>query len=69
MWLISAKFEREGGCKCNHVSAKSVKWQLSKKRACAVVLPRARQAQLLPVNLQLPGQSVNACWSACQCWS
>lgn len=56
MWLISAKFEREGGCKCNHVSAKSVKWQLSKKKACAVVLPRAWQAQLLPVNLQLPGQ-------------
>lgn len=69
MWLISAKFEREGGCKCNYISAKSVKRQLSKKRACAVVVPRARQAPLTPGSLQLPGQSVNARWSAWQCWS
>lgn len=52
MWLISAKFEREGGCKCNYISAKSVKWHLSKKSVRAVVLLRARQAQLIPVSLQ-----------------
>lgn len=50
MWLISAKFESEGGCRCNYTSAKSVKWQLSKKRACVLVLLRARQAQLIPVR-------------------
>lgn len=42
MWLISAKFEREGSCKCNYIFTKFVKWQPSKKRR-PVVLPRARQ--------------------------
>jgi len=55
MWLASARFEREGGCKCNSVSAKSVKWQLSKKRACAVVLPKAGQAQLVAVRFAAAG--------------
>lgn len=69
MQLISAKFEREGGCKCDHISAKSVKRQLSKKGARAAVLPGPRQAQLVPMGLQVPGQSVNTRWSAWPCWS
>lgn len=69
MWLISAKFESEGGCKCNYTFVKSVKWQLSKKRAHALVLLGARQAQLIPVNFAAAWQWVNVPWSAWQGWS